>query len=82
MHVLICGRNESNIDTVQVFHKCVDQPTTKHNVLFEVDENLVSPQCNETHLCDLAWLAPLTVQDSNVVVRCFLTNPREIQETR
>ncbi|XP_028396204.1 uncharacterized protein LOC114520176 [Dendronephthya gigantea] len=81
MYVSFCGRDDSNIDTAQVFSTdCGDQQGTKHNLLFEVDENLVSPQCNETHLCDLAWLAPLTVQDADVVVRCFLTNPREIQE--
>ena len=62
---------------------CTDHPSSHHEIfLFDVEDNILRLHCNITHLCDLAWLVPLTVRDTNVVVRCFLTNPHEIQEAR
>ena len=61
---------------------CTCRPQNNLGILYGIDENVQSPHCNETHLCDLAWLVPLTVDNSNVVVSCSLTNPSEIQEAR
>jgi hypothetical protein len=68
--------------TSKTSSNCTGRAQNDLGVLYEVGENVQSPHCNETHLCDLAWLVPLTVDSSEVVVTCSLTNPREIQETR
>ena len=75
-------RNISNAMTSEIPSNCTDHAPNHYGFLYGIEENVLSPHCNETHLCDLAWLVPLTVDDSDVVVRCFLTNAHEIQDAR
>lgn len=60
---------------------CTDE-SMNSDILLDNRENIYSLNCNETFLCDPAWLVPLTIHEANVVVTCFITNPGELLYTR
>lgn len=61
---------------------CAPEQSKDGEIMLTTNENLSSPHCNESRLCDVAWLIPLPVKDSTILIKCSVTNPSEIKGKR